>query len=120
MKQGFRLAQLRRPGVYKPFVIGVSLMAFQQLSGINAVMFYAKTIFEEAKLRVKRPHPARVVWVPCRCGRVPSPLPDPPLPTSPGQQPGLGRRGCHPGAVHSHGSHHHGQSWAEAAPGLVR
>ncbi|XP_045052983.2 solute carrier family 2, facilitated glucose transporter member 8 isoform X3 [Desmodus rotundus] len=50
-QQGFRLAQLRRPGVYKPFVIGVSLMAFQQLSGINAVMFYAKTIFEEAKLR---------------------------------------------------------------------
>ncbi|KAF6127222.1 solute carrier family 2 member 8 [Phyllostomus discolor] len=49
--QGFRLAQLRRPSIYKPFVIGVSLMAFQQLSGINAVMFYAKTIFEEAKLR---------------------------------------------------------------------
>ncbi|XP_053523817.1 solute carrier family 2, facilitated glucose transporter member 8 isoform X2 [Artibeus jamaicensis] len=49
--QGFRLAQLRRPGVYKPFVIGISLMVFQQLSGINAVMFYAKTIFEEAKLR---------------------------------------------------------------------
>ncbi|KAF6127223.1 solute carrier family 2 member 8 [Phyllostomus discolor] len=50
-QQGFRLAQLRRPSIYKPFVIGVSLMAFQQLSGINAVMFYAKTIFEEAKLR---------------------------------------------------------------------
>ncbi|XP_036892584.1 solute carrier family 2, facilitated glucose transporter member 8 isoform X2 [Sturnira hondurensis] len=49
--QGFHLAQLRHPGVYKPFVIGVSLMVFQQLSGINAVMFYAKTIFEEAKLR---------------------------------------------------------------------
>ncbi|XP_047624398.1 solute carrier family 2, facilitated glucose transporter member 8 isoform X2 [Phacochoerus africanus] len=49
--QGFRLAQLRRPGVYKPFVIGVSLMVFQQLSGINAVMFYAETIFEEAKFK---------------------------------------------------------------------
>uniref|UniRef100_A0A480TS17 Solute carrier family 2, facilitated glucose transporter member 8 n=3 Tax=Sus scrofa TaxID=9823 RepID=A0A480TS17_PIG len=49
--QGFRLAQLRRPGVYKPFVIGVSLMIFQQLSGINAVMFYAETIFEEAKFK---------------------------------------------------------------------
>lgn len=32
-------------------------MVFQQLSGINAVMFYAETIFEEAKFKVKRPLP---------------------------------------------------------------
>ncbi|KAF6328130.1 solute carrier family 2 member 8 [Rhinolophus ferrumequinum] len=49
--QGFHLAQLRHAGIYKPFVIGISLMAFQQLSGINAVMFYAETIFEEAKFK---------------------------------------------------------------------
>ncbi|XP_023557466.1 solute carrier family 2, facilitated glucose transporter member 8 isoform X2 [Octodon degus] len=50
-EQGFQLALLRQPGIYKPFIIGVSLMAFQQLSGINAVMFYAETIFEEAKFK---------------------------------------------------------------------
>ncbi|XP_040591566.1 solute carrier family 2, facilitated glucose transporter member 8 [Mesocricetus auratus] len=49
--QGFQLAMLRRPGVYKPLVIGISLMAFQQLSGVNAIMFYAETIFEEAKFK---------------------------------------------------------------------
>uniref|UniRef100_A0A2K6F6Q4 Solute carrier family 2 member 8 n=1 Tax=Propithecus coquereli TaxID=379532 RepID=A0A2K6F6Q4_PROCO len=49
--QGFHLALLRQPGVYKPFIIGISLMAFQQLSGVNAVMFYAETIFEKAKFK---------------------------------------------------------------------
>lgn len=56
-EQGFQLAQLRRPGIYKPFAIGISLMVFQQLSGINAVMFYAENIFEEAKFKVKGPLP---------------------------------------------------------------
>ncbi|KAI2553947.1 solute carrier family 2 member 8, partial [Homo sapiens] len=50
-EQSFHLALLRQPGIYKPFIIGVSLMAFQQLSGVNAVMFYAETIFEEAKFK---------------------------------------------------------------------
>ncbi|KAM6182769.1 solute carrier family 2, facilitated glucose transporter member 8 [Erethizon dorsatum] len=50
-EQGFQLALLRHPGIYKPFIIGISLMAFQQLSGVNAVMFYAETIFEEAKFK---------------------------------------------------------------------
>ncbi|XP_033047477.1 solute carrier family 2, facilitated glucose transporter member 8 isoform X2 [Trachypithecus francoisi] len=50
-EQSFRLALLQQPAIYKPFIIGVSLMAFQQLSGVNAVMFYAETIFEEAKFK---------------------------------------------------------------------
>lgn len=42
---------LRRPGVHKPLIIGICLMVFQQLSGVNAIMFYANTIFEEAKFK---------------------------------------------------------------------
>ncbi|XP_077904405.1 solute carrier family 2, facilitated glucose transporter member 8 isoform X10 [Ictidomys tridecemlineatus] len=41
-------------------------------------------------------------------------------PSPPGQQSGLSHHGHHPGAVHSRGSPHHGQSWAETTSGLVR
>lgn len=33
-------------------------MVFQQLSGVNAVMFYANSIFEEAKFKVRGSSPA--------------------------------------------------------------
>lgn len=139
LKQVFQLALLRHPGIYKPFLIGISLMAFQQLSGINAVMFYAETIFEEAKFKVRSLCLTCFIQMPHGWGcllkpRASSPgtglerevpisgwhtdQPRPPFP--PGQQPGLSHHGHHPGAVHSRGSPHHGQSWAEATPGLVR
>ncbi|KAJ8942448.1 hypothetical protein NQ318_002660 [Aromia moschata] len=35
-------------GLIKAFIISVGLLAFQQFSGINAVLFYAQTIFKEA------------------------------------------------------------------------
>lgn len=44
----FQMSDLRDPGVYKPLVIGILLMVFQQMTGINAIMFYAKSIFEQA------------------------------------------------------------------------
>uniref|UniRef100_A0A3Q2G0X0 Solute carrier family 2, facilitated glucose transporter member 8 n=1 Tax=Cyprinodon variegatus TaxID=28743 RepID=A0A3Q2G0X0_CYPVA len=44
----FRLSDLKDPGVFKPLVIGVLLMVFQQMTGINAIMFYAENIFEQA------------------------------------------------------------------------
>ncbi|XP_067825850.1 solute carrier family 2, facilitated glucose transporter member 8 [Heptranchias perlo] len=44
----FALSELKNPSIYKPFLIGIFLMLFQQLSGINAVMFYAETIFDQA------------------------------------------------------------------------
>ncbi len=37
-----------KPVAYKPLVIVLGLMFFQQASGINAVIFYAKNIFKTA------------------------------------------------------------------------
>ncbi len=45
---GFSMEQLKRADVYKPFIIAIALMFFQQFSGINAVMFYSNDIFEES------------------------------------------------------------------------
>lgn len=48
---GFQMSDLKDPGVYKPLVIGVMLMIFQQMTGINAIMFYAENIFEQAHFK---------------------------------------------------------------------
>lgn len=45
---GFQLSDLRDPGILKPLLLGVFLMVFQQMTGINAIMFYAESIFEQA------------------------------------------------------------------------
>lgn len=50
----FHLFDLKDPGIYKPLMIGVMLMAFQQMTGINAIMFYAESIFKQAKFQVPR------------------------------------------------------------------
>lgn len=47
----FQMSDLRDPGVYKPLIIGIMLMLFQQMTGINAIMFYAETIFEQAHFK---------------------------------------------------------------------
>ncbi|KAE8582440.1 hypothetical protein XENTR_v10020127 [Xenopus tropicalis] len=44
-------SELRSPAIYKPFLIGIFMMFFQQFTGINAIMFYADTIFEEANFK---------------------------------------------------------------------
>lgn len=46
----FQMSDLKDPGVFKPLVIGAMLMVFQQLTGINAIMFYAESICEQANL----------------------------------------------------------------------
>ncbi|XP_069798837.1 solute carrier family 2, facilitated glucose transporter member 8 [Dendropsophus ebraccatus] len=48
---GLTLADIREPSIYKPFTIGVLLMLLQQATGINAIMFYADMIFEEANFQ---------------------------------------------------------------------
>ena len=49
---GFKVSDLLEPCVYKPLAIGVLLMFFQQATGINAIMFYAENIFEDAHFDV--------------------------------------------------------------------
>lgn len=48
----FQLSDLMDRGVYKPLAIGFMLMVFQQMTGINAIMFYAENIFEQAHFKV--------------------------------------------------------------------
>ncbi|XP_019964613.2 solute carrier family 2, facilitated glucose transporter member 8 isoform X1 [Paralichthys olivaceus] len=47
----FQMSDLRDPGIYKPLMIGIMLMIFQQFTGINAIMFYAQNIFEQAHFK---------------------------------------------------------------------
>ncbi|XP_053137949.1 solute carrier family 2, facilitated glucose transporter member 8 isoform X1 [Hemicordylus capensis] len=49
--QEMSIAELKNPAIYKPVLVGVTLMFFQQASGINAIMFYAQNIFEEASFK---------------------------------------------------------------------
>ncbi|XP_074871199.1 solute carrier family 2, facilitated glucose transporter member 8 isoform X2 [Carettochelys insculpta] len=53
-EHGLSIAEFKNPSVYKPFLIGVALMFFQQVTGVNAIMFYAETIFEEANFKDSR------------------------------------------------------------------
>ena len=41
-------AELLRPSIKMPLIIGIGLAGFQQLSGINTVIYYAPTIFKFA------------------------------------------------------------------------
>ncbi|XP_048098768.1 solute carrier family 2, facilitated glucose transporter member 8 isoform X2 [Alosa alosa] len=44
-------SDLKDPVIYKPMGIGIVMMLFQQLTGINAIMFYAESIFEKAHFK---------------------------------------------------------------------
>ncbi|KAM9595218.1 solute carrier family 2, facilitated glucose transporter member 8 isoform 1-T1 [Morphnus guianensis] len=51
-EEGLNLSEFKNPSIYRPLLIGMALMFFQQVTGINAVMFYAETIFEDANFKV--------------------------------------------------------------------
>ncbi len=53
LSSGLSLEQAKNPGVFKPFLLAIGLMFFQQFSGINAVMFYATKIFKESGSSLK-------------------------------------------------------------------
>ncbi|KAM6237545.1 solute carrier family 2, facilitated glucose transporter member 8 isoform 1-T1 [Spheniscus humboldti] len=53
-EEGLNLSEFKNPSIYRPLLTGVALMFFQQVTGINAVMFYAETIFENADFKVIR------------------------------------------------------------------
>ncbi|KAI4314843.1 hypothetical protein L6164_027711 [Bauhinia variegata] len=47
-KTTIRFSDLKRKRYWFPLMVGIGLLALQQLSGINGVMFYSSTIFEDA------------------------------------------------------------------------
>lgn len=53
-KQSSFSAILRDISLIKPLLISVALMFFQQFSGINAVVYYSVTIFQEAGSSIDR------------------------------------------------------------------
>src|SRR6218665_21610 len=46
--EGIMIRDLAEPGIYKPMLICLGFMFFQQMSGINAVIFYSSSIFQTA------------------------------------------------------------------------
>ena len=45
---GMSFSDLSHPEIYKPILIGMGLMMFQQMSGINAILFYLASVFSHA------------------------------------------------------------------------
>ncbi|NXO04178.1 GTR8 protein, partial [Rhinopomastus cyanomelas] len=53
-EEGLNLSEFKNPSIYRPLTTGIALMFFQQVTGINAVMFYAESIFEDTNFKDSR------------------------------------------------------------------
>ncbi|KAF8785553.1 facilitated trehalose transporter Tret1-2 homolog [Argiope bruennichi] len=47
-KGNVQLSEFKSPTLYKPFILSIALMFFQQFSGVNAILFYTANIFKSA------------------------------------------------------------------------
>ena len=61
--QVISLAEMMKPELLRPLKVAIGLMVFQQLSGINVVMFYTVSIFEMAGYKENGTYAAVVIGV---------------------------------------------------------
>ncbi len=55
------LSEFMKPHIRKPILLSLSLMFFQQFSGVNAIIFYTTTIFESAGSQAISPNDATIL-----------------------------------------------------------
>lgn len=48
MQEKMSFKEFSQPALLKPLIIGIFMMIFQQMSGVNAILFYSESIFKEA------------------------------------------------------------------------
>lgn len=60
--EGGSIRDFFRPGLFKALVIGVTLMVLTQVTGINAIMYYAPTVFQQAGFAAADSY-AQSIWV---------------------------------------------------------
>ncbi len=61
-REGASLAEWLRPGLRLALAVGMGLTIFQQITGINAIIYYAPEIFKQAGCGVRAAF-ADTVWI---------------------------------------------------------
>jgi sugar porter (SP) family MFS transporter len=60
--EGATLAELFKPGLLRALFVGITLMVFTQVTGINAIMYYAPKVFEQAGVGASAAY-SQTIWV---------------------------------------------------------